>query len=115
METKEYFEKVMRDYAHHKNGRSLRKYCQEEGIDYGWIMRYKRSMPASTPSKDDPVLEQQNFIPLALTMGDVPTTTVTDTSWSVMSLVLKTPQGAEMELKSNNLQAVSELLLKLIG
>ena len=30
METKEYFEKVMQDFNQHRNGRSLRKYCQEE-------------------------------------------------------------------------------------
>ena len=34
METKEYFEKVMQDYNLNRNGRSLRKYCQMEGIDY---------------------------------------------------------------------------------
>ena len=34
METKEYFEKVMQDFNQHRNGRSLRKYCQTEGIDY---------------------------------------------------------------------------------
>ena len=38
METKEYFEKVMQDFNQHRNGRSLRKYCQDEGIDYKWLM-----------------------------------------------------------------------------
>jgi len=37
METKEYFEKVMQDYNLNRNGRSLRKYCQMEGIDYKWL------------------------------------------------------------------------------
>mgnify|MGYP007049998203 FL=1 len=34
MESKEYFEKVMQDYNQHRNGRSLRKYCKDEAIDY---------------------------------------------------------------------------------
>lgn len=34
MEAKEYSEKVMQDYNQHRRGGSLRKYCQEEGIDY---------------------------------------------------------------------------------
>ena len=38
METKEYFEKVMQDFNQHRNGRSLRKYCQDEGIDYKWLV-----------------------------------------------------------------------------
>ena len=44
METKEYFEKVMQGFRsamplgssknQHRNGRSLGKYCQDEGIDW---------------------------------------------------------------------------------
>ena len=53
METKEYFEKVMQAFRstmslgssknQHRNGRSLRKYCQDEGIDYKWLQEYKRT------------------------------------------------------------------------
>jgi len=53
METKEYFEKVMQDFRsalplgssknQHRNGRSLHKYCQDEGIDYKWLQEYKRA------------------------------------------------------------------------
>lgn len=45
METKEYFEKVMQSFNQHRNGRSLRKYCQDEGIDYKWLQEYKRIYP----------------------------------------------------------------------
>ena len=38
MESKEYFEKVMQDYNQHRNGRSLRKYCKDEAIDYDWVI-----------------------------------------------------------------------------
>ena len=38
MESKDYFEKVMQDYSQHRNGRSLRKYCKDEAIDYDWVM-----------------------------------------------------------------------------
>ena len=34
METKEYFEKVMQDFNQNRKGRNLRKYCNDEGIDY---------------------------------------------------------------------------------
>ncbi|WP_165156984.1 hypothetical protein [Parabacteroides sp. ZJ-118] len=40
METKEYFEKVMQDYNQHRKGRSLRKYCKDEGVDYAWLIEY---------------------------------------------------------------------------
>jgi hypothetical protein len=48
METKEYFEKVMQDFNQHRNGRSLRKYCQMEGIDYKWLQEYKKTYPNET-------------------------------------------------------------------
>ena len=37
METREYFEKVMQDYNQNRNGRSLRKYCKDEAVDYNDI------------------------------------------------------------------------------
>ena len=44
METREYFEKVMQDYNQNRNGRSLRKYCKDEAVDYNWLMEFKRIM-----------------------------------------------------------------------
>ena len=41
METREYFEKVMQDYNLNRNGRSLRKYCKDEAVDYNWLMEFK--------------------------------------------------------------------------
>lgn len=46
METKEYFEKVMQDYDQHRNGRSLRKYCKDELIDYDWLLAFKKDYPS---------------------------------------------------------------------
>ena len=43
METKEYFEKVMQDFNQNRKGRNLRKYCNDEGIDYKWLSEYKRN------------------------------------------------------------------------
>ena len=34
METREYFEKVMQDYNQNRKGRSLRKYCKDDAVDY---------------------------------------------------------------------------------
>ena len=44
METKEYFEKVMQDFNQNRKGRNLRKYCNDEGIDYKWLSEYKVSI-----------------------------------------------------------------------
>ncbi len=63
METKEYFEKVMQDYNQHRNGRSLRKYCKEEGVDYDWLIEYKKNYP---PRKLEPCTEVPSFIPLTM-------------------------------------------------
>lgn len=43
METREYFEKVMQDFNQNRKGRSLRKYCSDEGGgDYKRLSEYKR-------------------------------------------------------------------------
>ena len=60
MESREYFEKVMQDYNQNRNGRSLRKYCKDEAVDYNWLMEFKKTYSASKP------VEQQSFISLSL-------------------------------------------------
>lgn len=42
VETREYFEKVMQDFNQNRKGRSLRKYCSDEGGDYKRLSEYKR-------------------------------------------------------------------------
>ena len=41
MDSKAYFEKVMQDFNQFREGRSLRKYCADEGIDYNWEIGYQ--------------------------------------------------------------------------
>lgn len=45
MESKEYFEKVMQDYNQNRKGRSLRRYCKDEAVDYDWLIQYKKTYP----------------------------------------------------------------------
>ena len=112
METREYFEKVMQDYRstlslgwsknQNRNGRSLRKYCKDEAVDYNWLMEFKKTYSASKP------VEQQSFISLSLEEE-----TPKQMTWEVKVLQLQSPDGDSIEIKSNNLYAVSELLRKL--
>lgn len=56
MESKEYFEKVMQNYNQNRKGRSLRKYCKDEAVDYDWLIQYKKNYPLQEkhqePSQD---------------------------------------------------------------
>ncbi len=104
METKEYFEKVMQDYNQHRNGRSLRKYCKEEGVDYDWLIEYKKNYPAR---KSEPAIEAPSFISLSLEEKTMPSV------WQVAQLVLSSPAGDMVEIKSNNLLVAAELLRKM--
>ena len=105
METREYFEKVMQDYNQKGNGRSLRKYCKDEAVDYNWLMDFKKTYSAIRTQPQQPV---QSFIPLSLE-EEVPK----QMTWEVKVLQLQSPDGDSIEIKSNNLYAVSELLRKL--
>ena len=105
METREYFEKVMQDYNQNGKGRSLRKYCKDEAVDYNWLMEFKKTYSASKPQTQQPV---QSFISLSLEEE-----TPRQLTWEVKMLQLQSPEGDSIEIKSNNLYAVSELLRKL--
>ena len=105
METREYFEKVMQDYNQNRNGRSLRKYCKDEAVDYNWLMEFKKTYSASKPQTQQLA---QSFIPLSLEEE-----TPRQMTLEVKALQLQSPDGDTIEIKSNNLYAVSELLRKL--
>ena len=105
METREYFEKVMQDYNQNRNGRSLRKYCKDEAVDYNWLMEFKKTYSAIKPQNQR---QAQSFISLSLEEE-----TPKQMTWEVKVLQLQSPDGDSIEIKSNNLYAVSELLRKL--
>ena len=73
-----------------------------EAVDYNWLMEFKKNYSASKP------VEQQSFISLSLEEE-----TPKKVTWEVKSLQLQSPDGDSIEIKSNNLFAVSELLRKL--
>lgn len=109
METKEYFEKVMQDFNQHRNGRSLRKYCQDEGIDYKWLQEYKRTYPNETKPVQESKPEPQSFIPLVIEEEKTQPKPV----WQVSHLRLESPDGGFIDINSNNLAAVTSLLQSL--
>ena len=94
MESKEYFEKVMQDYNQNRKGRSLRKYCKDEAVDYDWLIQYKKNYPLQEKQQEP---SQDAFIPI--TIKDE---TPKPTTWQVEKLVLKSPDGEQIEIKSNN-------------
>jgi len=109
METKEYFEKVMQDFNQHRNGRSLRKYCQDEGIDYKWLQEYKRTYPNETKPVQKSEPDPQSFIPLVIEEEKEQP----KPAWQVSHLRLESPDGDFIDINSNNLAAVTSLLQSL--
>ena len=106
MESKEYFEKVMQDFNQHRNGRSLRKYCKDEAIDYDWVIKFKKTYPIRSSEEE---VSEARFVPLAFTADPTPTME----EWSVEHLVLKSPKDEVIEIKSTSLFVVAELLRKM--
>ena len=35
----------MQDYNQNRKGRSLRRYCKDEAVDYDWLIQYKKTYP----------------------------------------------------------------------
>lgn len=105
MESKEYFEKVMQDYNQNRKGRSLRKYCKDEAVDYDWLIQYKKTYPLQEKPQEP---SQDAFIPITI-KDDAPK----PSTWQVETLILNFPDGEQIELKSNSLFVVAELLHKM--
>ena len=111
METREYFESVMQGFNQNRNGRSLRKYCIDNGIDYKWLVEYKKTYTASK--------KPEQSSPVGFTSLDVIEEKVSEPVeekpkvWAVSHLALSSPSGDIIEIKSNNLAVVSELLRKM--
>ena len=73
METREYFEKVMKDYNQNCKGRSLRKYCKEEAVDYDWLIKFKKSYRSNLLQPDEnKKLGEGKFIALTVEENCVP-------------------------------------------
>ena len=106
MESKEYFEKVMQDYNQNRNGRSLRKYCKDEAIDYNWVIEYKKNFPLQ--GKKQTEQPQDAFIPITI-KDDAPKRK----TWQVEKLILMSPDGDSIEIKSTNMFVVADMLLKM--
>ena len=118
METKEYFEKVMQDFNQNRKGRNLRKYCNDEGIDYKWLSEYKRTYGA-TKSATSPKPDAPNYGFTALDVieerlsPEQQQQPIKDTGWTVRQIIICSPEGEELELRSDNLLVVSKLLSKM--
>ena len=105
MDSKAYFEKVMQDFNQFRNGRSLRKYCTDEGIDYNWVIKFKKAYPGKCDEEESPA-------PLGFV-----TVTVKEESqrkdWQVQQLILQSPTGEKVEIKSTSMSVVAMLLEKM--
>ena len=81
------------------------KYCKDEAVDYDWLIQYKKNYPLQEKQQES---SQDAFIPI--TIKDVaPKPTI----WQVETLILKSPDGEQIEIKSNSLFVVAELLHKM--
>ena len=116
METKEYFEKVMQDFNQNRKGRNLSKYCNDEGINYKWLSEYKRTYGAT---KTASATKNSTTDGISFTALDVieskmsPEEPRKESWWSVKQIIICSPEGEELELRSNNLLVVSKLLGKM--
>lgn len=118
METKEYFEKIMQDYNQHRNGRNLRKYCSDEGVDYKWLVEYKKTYGASPSSRQESTSDSSSsFIPLQVIeeRSSNSAQNFRESGWLIKQLVLSGPGCGDVEIRSTNLAAVLELLRKLLS
>lgn len=133
--SKNYYESFMRDYQTYGRGRTLEQYCRDEGADFKWMEKAREQYGVPTfkkekgskrtkKSQDKPVdMIQLHFDSEENpTVNDQTENSAADTSeprksekkeWKITTLIILTPQGHEIEVRTSNWAAVSELLTKL--
>ena len=63
----------MQDYNPNRKGRSLRKYCKEEAVDYDWLIEFKKSYRSNQLQPDEnKKLGEGEFIALTVEENFVP-------------------------------------------
>ena len=73
METKKKKKKVIQEYNQNGKGRSLRKYCKEEAVDYDWLIEFKKSYRSNLLQPDEnKKLGEGKFIALTVEENFVP-------------------------------------------
>ena len=115
-EGEKYFEKVMQDFNQNRKGRNLRKYCNDEGIDYKWLSEYKRTYGAAKTASTTKTgtTDDISFTALDVIEGKMsPEAPHKDSGWTVKQIIICSPEGEELELRSDNLLVVSKLLSKM--
>ena len=102
-EGEKYFEKVMQDFNQNRKGRNLRKYCNDEGIDYKWLSEYKRTYGAT---KTASATKNSTTDGISFTALDVIESKMTpeeprkESGWTVKQIIICSPEGEELELRS---------------
>jgi hypothetical protein len=84
--------------------------CKDEGINHKWHMSYRHTYK---PTQAKATADLPELVSLQVLEDVVNPQETKPMNWQVTSLVLQSPEGAQMEIKCNNLQAVSELLRKM--
>lgn len=107
METsKEYYEKIMSSFKANRKGRTLRRYCLDEGVDYQWMLKTQKEQAKCAEVENVPGTHE-HFIPL-----EVSESSLSVSEWSIESLVLSGTLG-KIEVKCSTLSAAQHLLMKL--
>ena len=116
-EGEKYFGKVMQDFNQNRKGRNLRKYCNDEGIDYKWLSEYKRTYGVTkTVTVPQPAASDYGFTALDVIeerLSPEQQHPSKNMGWTVKQIIICSPEGEELELRSDNLLVVSKLLSKM--
>ena len=136
--SKDYYESFMHDFRMYGRGRTLEQFCRDEGADFRWFEKAMNIYggPSSSKSKTAKGDRKAKAKPADMIRlhfdpeGDEPivsceTASATDAAspqetgpvagreWKVAGLTMITPGGHEIEIRTSNPSAVSELLAKL--
>ena len=121
---------IIREFEHYGRGRSLRKFCTENGYVYQnvvrhyrryfWDMKTKMSSFSNGSTDSFVPFELEATEPASDNMGSVPPVTSSGSSaplrcYSIVSLHVSFSNGMELSLCETDVNEITALLHKIVG
>ena len=116
---KKYYEDIMADFNKYRHGRNFFQFCKDEYVDYKWLLSLQRqyNYEKSHPEvKNEDNLTRNDFIELKIVddpdeNGHNPE--AESIPWKIEKLLISTPEGQLVELRSDSISSVIQILTRL--
>ena len=117
--SKKYYEDKIRDFNRYRRGRTLAQFCNDEGIDYDWMLKAKRKYSGRTQqASPEETSDEESVLPSLIELHyederEEAGKNKANREWRVGTVILTDPEGNEITINCGSAAALGSLLTKL--